>query len=47
MSLTTPVALLIYNRPHLTQRVFAEIAKACPKTLFVVQMGLAVMIPMT
>ena len=39
MSLTTPVALLIYNRPHLTQRVFAEIAKARPQTLFVVADG--------
>ena len=47
MSLSTPVALLIYNRPHLTQRVFVEIAKACPKTLFVVADGPRGMIPMT
>ena len=39
MSLTTPVALLIFNRPDLTQRVFAEIAKARPQTLFVVADG--------
>ena len=39
MSLTTPVALLLYNRPHLTQRVFAEIAQARPQTLFVVADG--------
>ena len=39
MSLTTPVAFLIFNRPDLTQRVFEVIAKAKPKQLFVVADG--------
>ena len=36
MSLETPVVFLIFKRPELTERVFAEIAKARPKRLFVV-----------
>lgn len=39
MSLTTPVAFMIFNRPDLTQRVFEVIAKAKPKQLFVVADG--------
>jgi len=35
----TPVILLIFNRPELTRRVFAEIAKARPTTLVVVADG--------
>lgn len=35
----TPVALLIFNRPETTERVFAEIAKAKPETLLVVADG--------
>lgn len=31
----TPVLFLIFNRPDVTKRVFAEIAKAKPKQLFV------------
>jgi hypothetical protein len=37
--LTTPVALFIYNRPHTTQRVFAEIRRARPRQLLVVADG--------
>ena len=37
--LNTPVALLIFNRPHTTQRVFTEIAKARPPKLLVVADG--------
>jgi len=33
--LQTPVALIIFNRPDLTARVFAEVAKARPRRLFV------------
>lgn len=39
MSLSTPVAFMIFNRPDLTQVVFEAIAKAEPKTLFVVADG--------
>ena len=39
MSLATPVAFLIFNRPDLTQIVFEAIAKAKPKKLFVVADG--------
>lgn len=39
MSISTPVAFLIFNRPELTQRVFQAIAKAKPKTLLVVADG--------
>jgi hypothetical protein len=35
MTLETPVALIIFNRPAITARVFAEIAKARPRRLFV------------
>ncbi|AWW47463.1 glycosyltransferase family 2 protein [Polynucleobacter paneuropaeus] len=37
--LTTPVAFFIFNRPRETRRVFEEIAKAKPKTLFVIADG--------
>lgn len=37
--LTTPVALIIFNRPDTTERVFAEIAKARPPKLLVVGDG--------
>lgn len=37
--LTTPVALLIFNRPALTERVFEAVAKAKPERLFVVADG--------
>jgi hypothetical protein len=37
--LSTPVALIIFNRPETTERVFAQIARAKPKTLFVVADG--------
>ena len=39
MSLTTPVAFLIFNRPDLTQIVFEAIARVKPKKLFVVADG--------
>ncbi len=35
----TPVALIIFNRPDTTERVFAEIAKAKPPKLFVIADG--------
>lgn len=35
----TPVALVIFNRPDLTRRVFAEIARARPPKLFVIADG--------
>src|SRR4029077_21252183 len=35
----TPVALIIFNRPDLTERVFAQIAKARPARLFVIADG--------
>jgi hypothetical protein len=35
----TPVALIIFNRPELTARVFAQIAKAKPPKLFVIADG--------
>jgi hypothetical protein len=35
----TPVALIIFNRPDLTQRVYAQIAKAQPTQLFVIADG--------
>jgi hypothetical protein len=37
--LVTPVALTIFNRPQNTAQVFAEIAKAKPKTLFIIADG--------
>lgn len=39
MSLDTPVAFIIFNRPDKAARVFAEIAKAKPKRLFVIADG--------
>jgi len=38
-NLQSPVALLIFNRPELTERVFRAIAEARPRTLFVVGDG--------
>jgi len=38
-ALNTPVALIIFNRPDTTDRVFAEIAKAKPPILLVVADG--------
>ena len=37
--LRTPVAFLIFNRPEVTRRVFAEIAKVRPARLFVIADG--------
>jgi hypothetical protein len=37
--LKTPVALIIFNRPDTTTRVFAEIAKAQPETLLIIADG--------
>src|SRR5688572_21572530 len=39
MSLATPVVLLIFNRPHLTEKVFARVAAVQPAKLFVVADG--------
>ena len=39
MSLSTPVVILIFNRPDLTKVVFEAIAKVKPKKLFVVADG--------
>ncbi len=39
MSLATPVAFFIFNRPDVTQAVFDEIAKARPATLLVIADG--------
>ncbi len=39
MSFSTPVALFIFNRPELTQRVFEVIRKVKPKTLFIAADG--------
>lgn len=39
MSLSTPVAFFIYNRPDLTGIVFEAIARAQPKKLFVISDG--------
>lgn len=39
MPLTTPVVFIIFNRPHLTEAVFAAIAAARPTKLFVVADG--------
>ena len=39
MSLLTPVAFIVFNRPDLTQRVFEAIAKAKPQKLFVIADG--------
>src|SRR5262245_38946645 len=37
--LGTPIALVIFNRPDTTERVFAEIAKAKPPKLLVIGDG--------
>jgi len=37
--LKTPVALVIFNRPHLTSQVFEAIRRARPRTLFVIADG--------
>lgn len=37
--LNTPVVLIIFNRPDITGRIFAEIRRARPKTLFIVADG--------
>ena len=39
MALTTPVVLIIFNRPSLTNRVFSAIAKVRPQQLFVIADG--------
>jgi len=39
MKMGTPVALIIFNRPDLTARVFAQIAKVKPAQLFIVADG--------
>jgi len=39
MSLSTPVALLIFNRPDLTRIVFDAIAQVKPRQLFIVADG--------
>lgn len=39
MSLRTPVVFAIFNRPHTTKRVFDEIARAKPQTLFIIADG--------
>ena len=38
-SLSTPVVLIIFNRPNETRKVFNEIAKAQPRQLFIVSDG--------
>ena len=38
-SLRTPVVLIIYNRPDTTREVFAKVAQACPRNLFVIADG--------
>lgn len=35
----TPVAFIIFNRPEVTERVFAEIARARPRKLLVIADG--------
>ena len=39
MSLSTPVAFIIFNRPDITERVFEAIAQAKPKKLLVIADG--------
>lgn len=39
MALRTPVALLIFNRPHLTRQVFERIREASPERLLIVADG--------
>jgi hypothetical protein len=37
--MNTPVAYIVFNRPESTQRVFAEIRRARPETLFIIADG--------
>lgn len=37
--MNTPVVLIIFNRPHLTQKVFDEIRKIKPQQLFIISDG--------
>jgi len=37
--LTTPVALIIFNRPETTNKVFKEIGEAKPSKLFIIADG--------
>jgi hypothetical protein len=37
--MNTPVALIIFNRPNVTEKVFTQIAKVRPKKLFVIADG--------
>lgn len=39
MPLATPVVLIVFNRPHLTEAVFSAVAAARPRTLFVIADG--------
>jgi hypothetical protein len=39
MSLETPIAFILFNRPETTRRVFEEIRKAQPKRLFIIADG--------
>jgi hypothetical protein len=39
MALKTPVVFLVFNRPELTARVFAEIRRARPERLLIVADG--------
>jgi len=39
LALETPVAMIIFNRPDLTQKVFLEISKVKPKRLLVISDG--------
>ena len=36
---SSPIAFIIFNRPHTTRQVFAEIAKVRPKSLYVISDG--------
>jgi hypothetical protein len=45
VSIDTPVALIIFNRPETTSRVMAEIAKAKPQHLMVIADGPRVSVP--
>jgi hypothetical protein len=43
--MNTPVALILFNRPDTTARVFAEIARAKPKKLFLIADGPRLQVP--
>lgn len=45
MSLETPVAFCIFNRPELTRRVFEAIAESKPKTLLIIADGARADVP--